>query len=123
MTQADPGQEFTVLDWIGTIVAGMAALSLLTFPVAGQSFATMFREFGSRNLPALTQLAISIWFPVVRALPAIGAMGLGLRGSSPIQHRRAWVVAAFLLACLGLGVCLAGAYMPIFSLAGAIKAY
>ena len=122
MALDDRGQDFTTLDWIGTLIAATTALGLLVFPIAAQSFATMFREFGSRDLPALTRLALSWWFPVVLALPVIATFGLGLRGSAPIQHRRAWVVVAFVLGCFGIGICLVGVYLPIFSLAGSIKA-
>lgn len=58
LVDAHNSQSFTILDWVGTVIAGCSAVGLLMFPVAGRSFATMFQEFGSpEHLPALTRCA------------------------------------------------------------------
>jgi hypothetical protein len=122
MTSADPSQSFTTLDWIGTVVTGTNALGLLLFPLAGRSFALMFQEFGAENkLPALTHLAISWWFPMMFGVLVAAGVVLGIRRTTPIERRRAWIVGAFVLGGVGFGVCLAGVYLPIFALADAIQ--
>ncbi len=116
-------EEFTVLDWIGAIVAGSFSLALLLFPIAGQTFSSMFRDFGSSDqLPLLTQAAVSSWFPIALAAVALATLARGIRATIPLRRRRKWVVCAFLLGGFGFGLCLVGAYLPIFSLAGAVRA-
>jgi MFS family permease len=114
---------FTVGDWIGTVIAGFAATGLLLFPVVGRSFASMFRDFGDANeLPALTRLAISGWFPAALGITAVVGLGAGTRRSARLSRRRAFIVAAFIVGCVGIGLCLVGVYLPIFSIAGKVTA-
>jgi hypothetical protein len=83
----------------------------------------MFRDFGSaERLPALTKLAISVWFPVVLGLIVLTGVLVGVRRALPLARRRAFIVAAFLLGGGGFALCLLGAYLPIFALAEAVKA-
>ena len=119
-----PAREpFTVLDWVGTVAAGFSFVSLLTFPIAGRAFASMFESVGTpASMPLLTQLATSIWFPLLLALPVGACLGLGLRLHRPLPTRRALVVSAFVLGCLFFGLCLIGTYLPIFAIASAVKA-
>jgi hypothetical protein len=120
---ARPAPGFTALDWFGTVAAGFGALALLTFPIAGRSFATMLRDFGSpEHLPALTKLAVSWWFPMALALPVAAALVFALRQDLALRKRRACIVAAFILGGIALAVCVIGVYLPVFSLAGAMKA-
>lgn len=119
---SDANGEFTTLDWIGTIVAGCAVAALAAFPYEGRSFDAMFRDFGAREqLPLLTRLALTPWFPELLSLPAVVALVIGLRGSAPLKRRRLAVVTAFCLGVIGLGVCLAGVYEPIFDVAGKVR--
>jgi hypothetical protein len=121
---ADPksAQGFTVLDWLGTVVAGFSAFGLLLFPLAGRTFASMFRDVGSANhLPALTRLVISGWLPVILGLLVVSGVVAGVRAATPLSRRRAFIVGAFVLGGVGFGVCLVGLYLPIFAIADAVK--
>jgi hypothetical protein len=119
----DTPKPFTILDWGGTVVAGFSAVGLLSFPVVGRSFAAVFRDFGdAERLPALTRLAISGWFPIALGLVVGTGVTLGVRQASDLGRRRAWIVGAFVVGAAGFALCLVGVYLPIFALAGAIKA-
>jgi hypothetical protein len=114
-------QQFTVLDWIGAVITGLTIVGLMMFPIG--SFRTMFQDFGSpHDLPLLTRVALFPGFPLILALPAVVAFVLGLRPRHPLSQRRMWIVAAFSLGCLGSALCLVAMYLPIFTLAGNIKA-
>jgi hypothetical protein len=116
-------RPFTILDWVGMAAAGFSALGLLVFPVAGRSFAAMFQDFGSpEHLPTLTKLATSWWFPMLFGLLVAIGLVLGTRRASPLGRRRAWIVGAFVLGGAAFALCLVGAYLPIFAVAGAMKA-
>jgi hypothetical protein len=117
-------EHLTAGDGIAMIITGMQAALLLAFPwVVGWRFEQMFLEFGATTgLPLLTRLALSIWFPV--SLGAATALGpvLGCISAVPLRHRRAALVATFVFGWAALGVCMTGVYVPIFGLAGRIKA-
>jgi hypothetical protein len=114
-------QTFTVLDWIGTLVAGATILSLMVLPLAG--FGQMFRDLGgAETLPLLTRLALLPGFTLVLALPAVASFVSGLRSRRGLSRRRMWIVVAFGLGCLGHGICAVAMYVPIFSLSDKIKA-
>ncbi len=119
-----PLEPFTVLDRIGTGITVFPVAALLFFhALAGRAFAQMFRDFGALGaLPPLTALSISWWFPAVLGLAPLGALVRGVLAGTPVPERRTWIVGAFLMACVGLAVCTAGVYLPIFDLAGKIKA-
>jgi hypothetical protein len=113
-------QSFTVLDWIGTLVAGSTLLSLMVLPLAG--FGAMFRDLGgAETLPLLTRVALLPGFTLLLALPGIVSLVIGLRSRRGLSRRRMWIVVAFALGCLGHGICAAAMYIPIFSLSGKIK--
>lgn len=115
-------ERFTVLDWIGVVLAAFSAVGLLLFPVAGRTFAGMYKDFGSSgDLPGLTRLATSAWFPPLLALFVGASIAMGLR-RRPLGVRRAWVVSAFVLGGVSFGLCLVGAYLPVFAIAGAVRA-
>src|SRR5262245_55399988 len=119
-SRTEPPPTFTTLDWIGTVVAGFGALGLALFPIAGRTFGSMFRDLGSASqLPALTSLAISWWFPLILALVVATGLVFGVRRTSSIQRRRAWIVAAVILGAAGFALCLVGAYLPILAIADA----
>jgi len=111
----------TALDWIGAALAWLLALALLLFPlVVLPSFRAMFSDLGG-ELPQLTRLVLTPW-------PALGlgataaastAAGVALLRSG-VGLRRGLIVAGFFVALLGLGLCLAGVYLPIVELAGAV---
>jgi hypothetical protein len=112
----------TTLDWIGAIVAGAMTVALLCFPLVGRTFARMYADLSTTPQPMLTRWCTSVWFPLLLGALALGALLAGLRPGAPLSRRRSGVVAAFVLAGLGIALCLAGAYLPIFRMAGAIKA-
>lgn len=122
MESSSASESFTVLDWIGTAAVYILIAGLLAFPLAGRSFAWMYRDFGYTQLPRLTAWAISWWFPPLLALLPLGSVAQVFRSSIPLRGRRAFAVGAFVLALAGLALCLIGVYQPIFDLAGKIKA-
>ncbi len=120
---ASPHERFTILDWLGTVAAGFSVVGLLLFPIAGWSFAGMFEDMGSRaSLPLLTRLATSAWFPLALAVPVVVSLAFGLRASTRLSRRLAWVVGAVILVGAAFGLCLIGTYLPVFAIAGAVKA-
>jgi hypothetical protein len=56
------------------------------------------------------------------ALPVAAALVFALRGDLALRTRRACIVAAFILGGIAFAVCVIGVYMPVFSLAEAVKA-
>jgi hypothetical protein len=111
-------EPLTTLDSIGAALAGFTSLGLLAFPIAGRSFATMFEDFGSRvQLPLLTRLATSIWFPPTLGVLVAAWVVAGIVGRLPMSQRRGCIVGAFIGGCVGIALCLIGAYLPIFELA------
>jgi hypothetical protein len=117
------GLRLTTLDRMGAVFAGFAALALLSFPIIGRSFARMFQDFGSRErLPTLTLLAMSTWFPVSLGLIVTAMVLTGASGRLSLQVRRACIVMGFVIGGMGFALCVVGVYLPVFELAGAIKA-
>ena len=114
------GERFTTLDWIGVVITGFETLALLLFPLVGRSFARMFADFGG-ELPALTKLVLTGWPPICFAIATALGLALGLRPASKLQRRRAWVVGAFVLGGLGFAACLVAMYLPVFSIAEAVR--
>jgi hypothetical protein len=114
-------QPFTALDWIGSVATAAMIVALMALPLGG--FREMFRDLGgTETLPALTRLALLPGFTLVLALPAIASLAVGLRSARGLSHQRKWIAAAFVLACLGQATCVVAMYLPIFSIAGKIKA-
>lgn len=112
---------FTVLDWIGTALAASALVGLAALPLGG--FRAMFRDLGSpETLPLLTRVALLPGFTLVAALPSAALLALGLWRSQPLVRRRVGVALSFVLACVAIGVTLLAMYLPVFAMAGAIKA-
>src|SRR5205814_4161804 len=62
-------ERLTTLDRMGTVIASFAAIGLMLFPVAGTTFSGMFKDVGAgKDLPLLTKLATSAWFPLLLVL-------------------------------------------------------
>jgi len=114
--------EFTVLDWIGTLFASGAIVALLAFPAAVGSFAAMYSDFGDVELPLLTRMVLRPWVPPLLAVAPLVLLVLGLRPQHSLRRRRLFVVSAFVVACLLAALCVAGVWMPMFELAGAVRA-
>lgn len=115
-------QPLTALDWIAALVAGTNLVALLAFPVIGRSFGAIFQDLGGANLPLLTRLATSFWFPGAMAVPGAAALAMALRAKVPLATRRAWIIGAFATAVAGLALCGLGLYLPLFRIGDAIKA-
>jgi hypothetical protein len=116
-----PG-ELTALDWIGAVVASLGGLFCFQFPfLVGRSFKQMFAELGG-PLPTITQLGLTVWFPIVLGMIPMSVLALALFRKAPLGARRALIVGAFILSLVSSGLCLYAVYAPIFEIAGAIKA-
>jgi len=114
-------QRFTTLDWVALVAAAWVIMGLLAFPVA--SFRRMFDDFGARDaMPLATRFVLWPGARIVLAAPAVISVGLGLRARHLRSRRRTWFVVALVLGLIGAGVCLVSMYLPIFTLADAIKA-
>ncbi len=115
--------RLTTLDRMGIVIASSTAIGLMLFPVAGATFSGMFTDVGaSKDLPLLTRLATSAWFPLLLVLPVVACLVMGLRRKTPLAVRRAWIVGAFALGCVSFALCLVGMYLPVFAIANAIRA-
>lgn len=112
--------SFSILDWMGLVVATMATISLMMFPVfIAPHFRVMYADFGG-EIPVLTHWVLNPWFaPVFGAASAI-LIGLGLRGKR-IAQRRMLVVTAFGFSCASFALVWVGLYLPILNLAAAIQ--
>ena len=81
----------------------------------------MYADFGGTTpLPLLTVFATSYAGPIVLASSALAVLGVGLRADG-LRARRAGVVAAFVIALLGLTTCYVGLNLPLWQLAGSIS--
>ena len=116
----DPTRDLTALDFVAAIVAGLAAFVLAVFPFIAASFAKVFKDLGG-EVPLLTRIVLVPWQPVV-ALASAAAIVYGLRGRHPIKKRRMSLAGAFALAFFTFSGCVIALYLPIFALAGSIRA-
>lgn len=115
------GVEFTIFDVVGLAFGALgilwsAAVVLQLQPM----FAEMFSEFGG-ELPTYTRLCLQVWFPLVLPLVPIGVVGAGVAAGAPHRTRAVLMGAAIFLTFALPAAFLAGMYLPLFSLAGAIK--
>lgn len=116
-------EALTAGDWVAVLVVGACAAFCVAFPFAiAPSFAKMFADFGSRELPALTQLGLTTWFPLMLGLnPASVAFYAVSTPKLSLARRRFFLV----LACaMGLGaaaVCVVAVYLPVFEVARSIQ--
>jgi hypothetical protein len=109
---------------LGLAFAALAGLGLLTVPWGiGASFGSIFAEFGNRpdDLPWLTRLAIGTWYPLSAGAVVLGVAVAAQRARS-LGARRLSILAAVALGLLAGTSVIVGFYLPIFRLAGLIKA-
>jgi len=118
-----PG-PFTALDWIGVVITALAMLATCALSLAADAFAGMYRDMGATSLPLLTRLALRPWLgPVFAAAPAaLVILAIWKNRRLSLGLRRALVVVAFCLALAAGAIVLYGLYLPIFELAGAVRA-
>ena len=115
-------ERFTALDWIAVVLAAGGALVLIALAPVGGSFAAMHAHFGADlELPLLTRCVTSAAGPLVLAAPPIAALATGLRARD-LGARRVGIVVAFVLALAGIALCFVGYYLPLWEVAGAIRA-
>jgi hypothetical protein len=117
-------EELSALDGIAVVITGLQAAFLFVFPwLVGRSFQNMFADFGMASpLPLLTRLALTVWFPMTLGATTATGPVLGAIPAVPLTIRRRALIAAFVFGCAAIGACLVGLYLPIFDLAGKIKA-
>jgi hypothetical protein len=118
--------EFTTLDWIGVVLNALLTCALLAFPFAvAPMFASMFDDFCRKDaLPAITRVAMKPWpgvgLGLLVAAPTV--MASMMRAPESIALRRGLVVVGFFGGALGIALLVYAMYVPIFDLAGSIKA-
>lgn len=117
-----PPSALSALDWIAAGLGLLLAVGLIGFAfVSIPSFRGMFADLGG-ELPWVTRAVLSAWPPLLFSALAVGLTIAGLALTRhAIALRRALLVAGFFVPLLGLGLCLAGVYLPIFRVAGAIR--
>ena len=117
----NPLKELTALDWIAVLLVCAGALFCFLFPfLIAPRFAKMFADFGG-ELPNITQLGMTVWFPLMLGLNPASIVFHALSGKHTLTKRRLLIVGAFVMAMVACGVCLISVYAPIFALAGNIK--
>jgi uncharacterized BrkB/YihY/UPF0761 family membrane protein len=114
------GGELSALDYVAAIVAGLAAFALAVFPFIAASFARIFRDIGG-ELPLFTRIVLVPWQPLL-ALASAALIVFGLRAKKPVSQRRLALAGAFAVAFFTFAANVIGLYLPIFALAGNIKA-
>lgn len=109
------------MDLFGFACSGVALLWTVAVELRLQAtFGKMFTDFGG-ELPALTLLCLRPWFPLVLGLLPLGLVLDGLLRQVAPPGRVVRAVSAAVLAVLAPVLFLVGVYLPIFSLAGAIR--
>ena len=117
----NPLNALSALDWIAVLGVCAGALFCFLFPfVIAPQFAKMFKDFGG-ELPDITQLGLTIWFPLMLGLNPASIVFHALSGKHTLFKRRMLIVAAFVMALAAIGVLLFAMYAPIFAIAGNIK--
>lgn len=120
MDQPRPMPERAALSVLGILslcVAVPLGLALFAFPVLARPFATLFEEFGG-TIPFVTQAAMTWLGPMLGVIVA-GLLAVGLRAPGG-GLKQLLLIAAALLAVVGLGGCYVALQWPIFRLAGQI---
>jgi hypothetical protein len=111
----------TELDWLSAAIASLGTMFCCLFALyIGPRFQKLFADFGG-ELPALTQLALMPWFPLLLGLIPALMIALSLAGKTSLGVRRGLIVGALFLSLSASGLCLYGIYSPIFAIAEFIK--
>jgi len=117
----NPLQDFTIFDWLAVGAVGLAVLFCLQWPfLAAPQFAKMFADFGG-ELPDLTQLALTTWFPLMLGLNPASVVFHALSQKHTLARRRLLIGAALVLSLGFNALLLVAMYLPIFSIAGKIE--
>lgn len=114
-------EQLTAGDYVGAILAAIAAFSPLLLLVYAPAFMGMYEDFGS-ELPAITRLVVQPWFGPALAIVPIGFLAFGVMDSSaPLKRRRAKIIAAFVAGSLVSALALYALYLPMVQLADSIR--
>ena len=117
----NPLQELTALDWFAVVLVCLGALFCFQFPVfMAPQFAKTLTEIGA-PLSNLTQLGMTVWFPLMLGLNPASVLFHALTGKHTLSRRRLFIVAALVMSVAAVGVCLYAFYSPIFALSGNIS--
>ncbi|MBW2276224.1 MAG: metallophosphoesterase [Deltaproteobacteria bacterium] len=113
--------KFSAMDWIGVVVTGLAAFSVMLVPrIVAPPIVSMYEDFDA-TLPTITLLVISGWFPLLLGQLPLASLLLALLRRHSMSAARMLVVIGFVLALVFGAVCWYGLYAPIFELAGAVS--
>jgi uncharacterized BrkB/YihY/UPF0761 family membrane protein len=120
---ADTSEAPTAGDLIGAMIGLVVALGLISFPSTTTEHAKMLADFGRVDrMPLLTQLALGRALPIGLGVVVLAMIAYAARSRRRLVERRAILVGAFAVGGLGLAVLFVGAMLPIWQLAGAIRA-
>ena len=110
-----------LLDWLGAAAGLGGALVMTVLGVAMGQFRTMLSSLGG-ELPRLTAFVFSVRLPYLLAALAAGlaVAGLVVRARG-LPLGRPLLAAAVAVVLLGAPLCLISFYLPIFSMADAVK--
>jgi hypothetical protein len=108
------------IDWALAGTAAVAAFAVLGFPVFGSRFAAMYGDMHV-ELPLMTSLASSAWFPPLISLVLFALIGIGLARGHKLGGRIPWIAGALLGALAAVPSLLVAIYYPIFQLASAVR--
>jgi hypothetical protein len=113
--------RFTALDWIGVAVTALAALGVMLVPhVVAPPMIMMYEDFEA-ELPTITRLVVTGWFPLLLAQLPLVTLLLALIRRHSMVAARMLVLAGFALSLFAGALCWYGLYAPIFDLAEAIE--
>jgi hypothetical protein len=122
-TRTSAPRIWTSGDIIGAVLAATPIVVLLLFPLLwGRAFARLFDDLGAAKLPLLTRVATSWWAPLTGAIGAGALLGASLRRGVRMGTRRWLVVGSFFVGAACMVALFVGLYLPLFALAGSIKA-
>ena len=110
----------TGIDWFRLVIASLGVMFCCQFALIGPRFQKQLADFGG-EIPAITQLVLMPWFPLLLGLIPALMLALALAGKPSLGVRRRLIVGALFLSLSASGLCLYGIYSPIFGILGAIK--
>jgi len=109
------------------LVAGAVVLTTLLglwllFFIVTPAFAGMYADFGDTNLPALTRMVLSPWYPGAITLFSTVLFGIGLFTRLRTKRGgRGWMTLAAAAPAPAAVLLIASCYLPIFQLASAVS--
>jgi type II secretory pathway component PulF len=122
LTPAGPRARLAPADYVSLAITGAALAALVLLAAVWlPSMTRMYRDFGG-TLPRLTRLVVAnFWTPGCALFLGTTAAVAAL---VPMRQavRTALLVTVATLAVLAVATVVAGAYLPLFQLAGAVRA-